>query len=322
MSGAKQALGWPLRRMLNERFRSVNSHVDWRTEKLRVSLEENAQEHLDRIQAMVTNALQWTMQERLATDEGLATVLEALRLIEDKIAQLQPDVQDLLDWANGPEGFAAQAGLWFNPPVTVTHTAAGAQVGLVNERIVEVPFTFAALAPMSTPSRLLDVGGAESTLALSLASMGHQVTVVDPRGYRLTHPNLRSIGCRFDELSGDVCDFDAAIALSAVEHFGLGHYVPAVEGGEHLDKEATARLRERVRTGGLLVLTVPLGEPSVDDFQRVYDLAGVRELLGDWTTVDFQAAWSTDSTAWTLGSPVEPLGSRGVALVIARNERS
>jgi len=313
VSNVKRILGWPLRAALNERFRWVNAHLDARAQELGL--------RLDHMRAVMDQSRDQASEERRATDEGIATVLEALRLIEDKIAYLQPDVEDLLNWAKGPEGFAAQAGLWFNPAVAVTHTAAGAQVQSVNERIVELPFAFAALGSMPKPSRLLDLGGSESTLALSLASMGHHVTVVDPRGYRLAHPNLHAVGCRFDELPDDVSDFDAAVALSSVEHFGLGHYVPRVEGGKRFDREAIMGLRDSVRGGGLLVLTVPLGEPSVDDFQRVYDPAGVRELLAGWTEVEFQAAWSTSPTVWSLGSPEEPLGSKGVALVVARNAR-
>ena len=68
--------------------------------------------------------------------------------------------------------------------------------------------------------------------------------------------------------------------LSAVEHFGLEHYgLDAVD--ERLDLAALARLRELVAPGGLLVLTVPFAEQaSVDDFQRVYDEAGLARAAG------------------------------------------
>ena len=70
--------------------------------------------------------------------------------------------------------------------------------------------------------------------------------------------------------------------LSAVEHFGLGHYgLDAVD--RRLDLAALARVRELVVPGGLLVLTVPFAERAqVDDFQRVYDEAGLSELLAGW----------------------------------------
>ena len=37
------------------------------------------------------------------------------------VAELRPEVAEFLNWATGPEGYAAQAGLWFNPPVPVRH---------------------------------------------------------------------------------------------------------------------------------------------------------------------------------------------------------
>ena len=65
------------------------------------------------------------------------------------------------------------------------------------------------------------MGGAESTIALSLSSLGYSVTVVDPRGYPVQHPGLRSMAVRLADLDAEDAGFDAAIAVSAVEHFGL-----------------------------------------------------------------------------------------------------
>ena len=97
------------------------------------------------------------------------------------LARLDAARAAYLNWASGPEGYAAQAGLWFNPPVPVQHAAGGVEVLLVNERIVEQPFAFGALAGLPAGAAIIDVGGSESTVGLSLATLGHRVTVVDPR---------------------------------------------------------------------------------------------------------------------------------------------
>jgi SAM-dependent methyltransferase len=222
-----------------------------------------------------------------------------------------------LNWATGPDGYAAQAGLWFNPPVPVQHNARGVEVLLVNERIVEHPFVFAALAGLGEGARILDVGGSESTVGLSLATLGHRVTVVDPRPYPLRHPHLRHAACRLDELPAPASDarFDAAVVLSAVEHFGLEHYGVAWS-DPRADLDALARLRDLVAPGGLLVLTVPFAEhPTVDDFQRVYDEAGLRELLAGWDVRTSLRAGRIDRLTWELGAPSRE--RHGVALVTA-----
>ncbi len=206
----------------------------------------------------------------------------------------------------------------------VHHEAGRVEPLLVNERIVEQPFVFAALAGLAGGARILDVGGSESTVGLSLATLGHRVTLVDPRGSPLRHPNLTHAACRLDELPGPAAGerFDAAVVLSAVEHFGLGHYgLDAVD--QRLDLAALARVRELVTPGGVLVLTVPFAErPQVDDFQRVYDERGLDELLAGWDVRTSLRVGRTDRLTWQLG--VASRERHGVALVTAtrRAERA
>jgi hypothetical protein len=76
------------------------------------------------------------------------------------------------------------------------------------------------------------------------------------------------------------------------------------------------RLRELVAPGGLLVLTVPFAEhATVDDFQRVYDEAGLRELLAGWDVRTSLRVGRTDRLTWQLGEPSRE--RHGVALVTA-----
>jgi hypothetical protein len=220
----------------------------------------------------------------------------------------------LLNWATGPDGPAAQRGLWFNPPVPVEHLSGDVGVLLVNERIVEQPFAFAHLARLPSGTRVLDVGGAESTVGLSLAALGLDVTVVDPREHPLGHPNLRHERRRLDELKPEA-PFDAALALSSVEHFGLEGY-DNTRADPRLDVDALRRLHDLVRPHGLLVLTVPYGERSVDAFQRVYDDAGLDELLAGWDVQERVTAGRLDRTTWQVGAPSRE--GHGVALVAAR----
>ena len=110
--------------------------------------------------------------------------------------------------------------------------------------------------------------------------------------------------------------FDVAVALSAIEHFGLEHY-GTQRGAERADKEALAHIRRLLRPGGLLVLTVPLGEPGVDELQRTYDVAGVRDLIDGWKVENLVTARQTDRTTWQLSDPDAESAARGVAMVRA-----
>jgi Caenorhabditis protein of unknown function, DUF268 len=299
----KRLLGWPLRRALDPRVRMTVAEIDARlgSEDLERPTIHDRLDDLDRMGRDMLAGLGWRDVPQPA---GGLDQLDAARAA-------------YLNWATGPDGYASQAGVWFNPPVPVHHEAGRVELLLVNERIVEQPFVFASLANLPAGSRILDVGGSESTVGLSLATLGHLVTIVDPRASPLRHPNLTHAECRLDELPDPpaAVRFDAAVALSAVEHFGLGHYgLDAID--RRLDVAALARVRELVVPGGLLVLTVPFADrASVDDFQRVYDEAGLRELLDGWTVRTWLRAGRVDRLTWQLGEPSRE--SHGVALVTA-----
>ena len=297
----KALLGWPLRRALDPRVRMTVHEIDARlgSENLRRPTIHDRLDDLDRMGRDVLAGLGW---RDVPAPGGALERLDAAHA-------------EYLNWASGPEGYAAQAGMWFNPPVPVHHAAGRVEPLLVNERIVEQPFVFGALAGLAPGARIVDVGGSESTVGLSLATLGHRVTVVDPRPYPLSHPNLEHAACRLDELPAPAQCFDAAVALSAVEHFGLEHY-GLDWSDERADRAALERLRELVVPGGLLVLTVPFAEEaSVDDFQRVYDEEGLRELLAGWEVRTSLRVGRTGRLTWELGEPSSE--RHGVALVTA-----
>ncbi len=312
----KRLLGWPLRRALDPRVAMTVHEIDARlgSDGLRRPTVHDRLDDLDRMGRDVLAGVGW----RDVPEPG------------GELAQLDAPRAAYLNWAGGPEGPAAQAGLWFNPPVPVHHVAGGVEVLLVNERIAEQPFVFGALAGLPPGARVLDVGGSESTVGLSLATLGARVTIVDPRPHPLAHPNLTHAACRLDELPDPDRQYDAAVVLSAVEHFGLEHYdepAPAAApprrdrraGDSRADLAALARLREIVAPGGLLVLTVPFGEASVDAFQRVYDEAALAELLAGWEVRSSLRAGRIDRLTWQLGAVSRE--RHGVALVTAVRPR-
>ena len=88
------------------------------------------------------------------------------------------------------------------------------------------------------------------------------------------------------------------MCLSTIEHLGTGAYEQEAATERRVDLEAMKRLHELTRDRGLLVLTTAVGEPSVDEFGRVYDRVGLDQLLEGWEVADFTLVQRRDPTTW------------------------
>lgn len=218
------------------------------------------------------------------------------------------------NWATSHAGWASQAGLWFNPPVSVEHLAGDVQLRDVTERIAEIPFVYQCTATLPPGARVLDVGCVESTVSLSLASLGFQVTGIDLRPYRLTHPNLTSVVGEVQSLTGEGL-FDAVISLSTLEHIGIGAY----EGNVQADADLAAmrRLRELCKRGGKLIFTAPYGRARTNELERTYDADRVAELLQGWTELRRLYLVQQDSLTWMIEEDPGPVDTRAAIFIEA-----
>jgi SAM-dependent methyltransferase len=250
------------------------------------------------------------MEQRVrldAIDDQLAAARRALELRELPAEDLTMDMLDqrgawFLNRAIGWRGFASRAGVYVNDPINFGYDAGSVEVIDVNERIVELPFVFNAVLRTPAPAAVLDVGSSESPVALSLATLGYQVTAVDPRGYAFPHPNItvRSVGAQ--DL-GDAGPFDVAVLLSTIEHVGIGHYGPGQEPDD--DIAVLAKVHEVVRPGGRLVLTTPFGKAAQDDVQRIYDPERLSRLLDGWEIESVVVVERRSATEWhVVGSEI------------------
>lgn len=164
---------------------------------------------------------------------------------------------------------------YLNPPIRFRNGD-----WFANERLVELPFVFSQIDLDGSGRRALEFGCTRSTLALQLASLGYEVVGVDLRPYDLLHPNLSFFhGNVLDlDLAGENA-FDLVTAVSVIEHVGLGAY------GEDASQAQRARvitnLVDILRPGGKLIVTMPVGRPSVDDFERSFHPDEVLELFGN-----------------------------------------
>lgn len=292
----------------------MHKNIDFTREKVR--------EDIDIYATTAAESLTYVGRQIDALEAGVRR-LERRRDMEEGtplgLDDLDPSLAELLNREVSPQGMAAQAGLFFNPPVWLEYREGSVEVRSVNERIAEVPFALRALAPLRPPARILDVGSGESTLPLSLASLGYSVTALDPRPLRLRHPLLETVESTLEAYSAEASSFDAVFCISAVEHFGIGAYGEEATDPD-ADLAALARLRELVKPDGLLVLTVPFGEPRPGPEQRVYDEERLGRLLDGWEVTERELVTRIDRRTWVpiAAADAGASGGESAALVVAR----
>lgn len=229
--------------------------------------------------------------------------------------QLDKAHADVANYANGHEGWASQAGLWFNPPISINHEPGRVSVADTNERVAEVPFVYSSLGGLPRGSRVLDIGSCESTVAIGLASLGYQVTALDPRPYPLRHANLTNVLSPVKDFRPDE-PFDAAILLSAIEHFGLGSYdLPT---NDEADQEAMDAVWNALRPGGTLVLTTPYGDAPTTELERTYMPDQIDRLFSrGWDVTDRTYLTRVSRTEWRQVDDVGDLKGAHVILIKA-----
>ncbi len=220
------------------------------------------------------------------------------------------------------KGKIAQAGLWFNPPVVVELQGDRPVLAAVSERIIEHMFVHTRLPP--PPARVLDLGCAESTAGIEMASFGYQVDGVDLRNLPVYHPSFTMVNADVAQLPFDNETFDVVVSLSTVEHVGLGWYTPVADASS--DIQAVREAHRVLRKGGRFILTVPFGQATKTRLHRVYDLPALELLLQPFTRSDFLfgvrdgEAWSVTADAATAAKAESSHRVSAVALVVATRD--
>ncbi len=335
---------WPVRRLLDPRFADVNRHVainrqvvhdEGQATRVAVgSLTENVDQVVGTYAATSTESLTFVGAELRGLERAVSGLEEQLGGRIDRlaaateergyverlnrlarggtIADLDGAVAELLNYGASHRGFAAQAELWLNPAITVEHREGEVRLGQVNERIVEIPFVLRALGRVPLGARILDFGSSENALALSLATLGYEVTALDLRHYPFAHPSLTAAASPLERWPDPEEPFDAVLCVSTVEHVGLGWYGEG-RAASGADRQAMERLRGLLVAGGLCVLTVPYGSWSVDEVQRRYDRAHLDALVAGWEVLERLVAERRDDRTWV---PVEESHGHAVAMLV------
>lgn len=190
------------------------------------------------------------------------------------------------------------------------------------ERVVEAPWVFQNLG-LPPGARVLDFGCSQSPVSLHLASLGYRVVGVDLRPYDFVHPNLQVVQGDFLEGGFAEGEFDAVVAISAIEHTGLAAYGDLPR--DRADHRIVAEFRRVLRDRGRLLLTVPYGQPGQTSWYRVYDRGSLAALLAPFTITRIDYYAGVGRTAWHPVAEAEVAGidsvraghTHGVACVLA-----
>jgi hypothetical protein len=150
---------------------------------------------------------------------------------------------------------------------------------------------------------VLDFGGFESTLPLSLNAMGRRVTVLDQRPYPFEAEGLATVQADIlQPLKGLEAAFDLTYSVSTIEHVGLGMYGSPIQ--DDGDRVALAHLWTTVRPGGRMIFTVPAGRPGVWRGYRVYDEPALRRIMPGSGEIAFFLKPGRFAT-WRSATPTE-----------------
>lgn len=166
---------------------------------------------------------------------------------------------------------------------------------LLGDRDIEWSWVAARLP--SGVGKALDFGNGGGPLGLLAALRGHEVTAVDLEGVRwpYTHPRLSFTRGDVLDLPLPAGEFDLIINCSTVEHVGIpGRYSVREERSDG-DLEAMVRLRQLMRAGATMLLTVPVGRDAVfAPLCRVYGENRLPRLIAGYI-VDEEAYWVKDA---------------------------
>lgn len=147
------------------------------------------------------------------------------------------------------------------------------------------------------PGEALDFGCGRSSLGLVAARRGYNVAAIDlePVWWSYIVPNLRFVQGDLLKIEFPPQSFDLVINCSTVEHVGLSGRYGVSENRHDGDLEAMARLRGLMKSGGMMLLTIPVGQDAVfAPLHRVYGGKRLPQLIEGYK-VKREAFWVKDN---------------------------
>lgn len=195
--------------------------------------------------------------------------------------------------------------------------AAASPSGMPNlEGDRDIEWTWVSANMPAGPGKALDFGTGESDLAFEAALRGFRVTSIDltPKTRFFTHPNARYLqtdllGMRLAKES-----LDLVINCSTVEHVGLSGRYGVSEKRPDGDLEAMQILRNAMKRGGKMLLTIPVGKDEVfDPLCRVYGKQRLPQLTAGFSILKEEYWRKAGSNLWAPCSRAEALAFQASA---------
>jgi len=167
---------------------------------------------------------------------------------------------------------------------------------IVTERVIEFPFVFRVLKK-GEGMKVFEFGCANSLLSYQLVNSGYMVSGIDLRDYKLPNRNFTFIKGNLFEVNLPKNQFDAVIAVSALEHIGLAAYKEK-QNPNHTDAKAVEIFHEILKPNGQLIITVPAGLKDEHHFFRIYDDDSLVQLLNKFSIEKKEYYAKYNNTDW------------------------
>jgi SAM-dependent methyltransferase len=177
-------------------------------------------------------------------------------------------------------------------------------LSLSGDRDVEWAWCLGGLR--SEQGRILDLGAGSGMLSLAAAFRGHEVVSVDlePCSFHFSAEEIEYVQGDFNRMTFKERSFDQILNCSTIEHFGLGGRYGSAE-DDSADLEAMETLSRLLRTGGDMLLTIPVGRDDVfAPRHRVYGDERLPRLLESFAISD-EVYWQKDAADRWLRVPRE-----------------
>ncbi len=209
--------------------------------------------------------------------------------------------------------FAVKLARWL-PPAILDMAVKKSRLNLAGDRDIE--WSWVASQIPQVPGEALDFGAGVGFLGLIAAQRGFSVTAIDlgPAQWFYTHPGLRFVCGDILKTSLPPKHFDLVINCSTVEHVGLAGRYGVTEDNRDGDLAAMGRLRDLMKPGGTMLLTVPVGQDAVfAPLHRVYGTHRLPMLLEGFL-LEKEVFWVKDSqNRWVMAAKDTALETKASA---------